>query len=385
MHFYLLPVLAVLAMGSGTDIPAGEVWNQLHARREALGHFHQEFEVTRTFKTAAATRSAKWPVTVDGSQNQWRETSRGGSGTNTRVFDGKNIFTFEEGENEYVRTKPSTKDGALLPSPYDLRNADWSKAIERERKSCGLSNVDHQCVVLDVPLKPWIKNRQNETIRMLHGTERVVLDTETGLLLSTRTIQIIENPGGGYQSDVTYVVTRMTYGPAKDETLFRLPSADMKEVKGLTRWNAAKINKLLGGKPAPEFTFTDLQGKQVALSAYKGKTVLLDFWATWCGPCRADAPALDQLYEKYSGKDLMIIGVSVDEDRAIVEKFLSKHPHPYPIVLTTENEMPRAYQIGVFPTYIVIDADGNVATATEGDKGFASLRKLLQKAGLEIR
>jgi hypothetical protein len=66
-----------------------------------------------------------------------------------------------------------------------------------------------------------------------------------------------------------------------------------------------------------------------------------------------------------------------------VEKFLNGHPLEYPLVLTTENEMPRPYQIAVFPTYIVIDRDGTLAAAVEGDKGFAELRKLLKKAGLE--
>jgi hypothetical protein len=66
--------------------------------------------------------------------------------------------------------------------------------------------------------------------------------------------------------------------------------------------------------------------------------------------------------QKYGDKNLMIVGVSVDEDRPVVEKFLTHHPPPYPIVLTTENEIPRPYQMGVFPTYIVIDSDGNFAS-----------------------
>jgi thiol-disulfide isomerase/thioredoxin len=139
----------------------------------------------------------------------------------------------------------------------------------------------------------------------------------------------------------------------------------------------------LGGNPAPELNAIDIQGRPVALSAYKGKTVLLDFWTTWCPPCRADGPALDKLYSKYGEKDFMIVGVSVSEDREIVEKFLKEHPHSYPVLLTSENEMPRPYQIGVFPTYIVIDRDGTIAAALEGDQGFGDLRRVLKKAGLE--
>ena len=85
---------------------------------------------------------------------------------------------------------------------------------------------------------------------------------------------------------------------------------------------------------------TDIQGRPLKLSDLKGKTVLLDFWATWCGPCRADGPALDKLYGKYGDKNLAVIGISVNEDRSVVQKFLAEHPHKYSIALTTENEIP---------------------------------------------
>jgi thiol-disulfide isomerase/thioredoxin len=219
---------------------------------------------------------------------------------------------------------------------------------------------------------------------MMQGTARLILDTETGLLIALRTVEVIENQRGSYQSDVTYALKRMTYGAAPDASVFQLPSSDMTEVKELSKWNAAKIRKEMVGKPASELEATDIQGKSVSLSSYQGKLVLLDFWTTWCPPCRADAPALDKLYRKYGEKDLMIVGISVSEERAIVEKFLKEHPHSFPVVLTTENDMPRPYQIGVFPTYVVIDRDGTVASAVEGDQGFSDLRKLLKKAGLEI-
>ena len=190
-------------------------------------------------------------------------------------------------------------------------------------------------------------------------------------------------PKGGYQLDIAYLLRRMSYGAPADASLFKLPSNDLREVKELSAWNAAKIKKQLAGKPAPDLAVTDLEGKTMTIAGFKGKTVLLDFWTTWCPPCRADAPALDKLYRRYGDKDLMIIGISVKEEREIVGKFLREHPHDFPIVLTTENEMPRPYQIRVFPTYIVIDGDGALASAVEGDQGFADLRRLLKKAGLD--
>jgi thiol-disulfide isomerase/thioredoxin len=102
------------------------------------------------------------------------------------------------------------------------------------------------------------------------------------------------------------------------------------------------------------------------------------------GPqCRADAPELDKLYANYGGKDLAIVGISVNEDRQIVEKFLKEQPHQFPIVLTSENEMPRPYQVGAFPTYMVIASDGTLASVADGDQGFGELRKFLKKAGMD--
>jgi len=115
----------------------------------------------------------------------------------------------------------------------------------------------------------------------------------------------------------------------------------------------------------------------------KGKTVLLDFWATWCPPCQADTSSLEKLNQKY-GKNLTIVGISVGEERETVEKYLKKHQHSYPVVLSIENQMPRTYQVGVFPTYLVISPNGTLTTARQGDQGFANLRRDLEKAGMAM-
>ena len=80
----------------------------------------------------------------------------------------------------------------------------------------------------------------------------------------------------------------------------------------------------------------------------------------------------------------MIIGLSVGEDRAVVEKFLKEHPHKFPIALTAENDLPRHYEVAALPTYVIIDAEGNLDTAVEGDRGFDGLRARLKKAGLDV-
>ena len=139
----------------------------------------------------------------------------------------------------------------------------------------------------------------------------------------------------------------------------------------------------LAGTPAPELNLTTLDGNPLSLESLKGRTVLLDFWATWCPPCRVDGPALDKLHARY-GAQLVIIGLSVGEDRAVVEKYAKERPHQFSIALTAENELPRHYDVVALPTYVIIDAEGNLDTAVEGDRGFDGLRTRLKQAGLDV-
>jgi cytochrome c biogenesis protein CcmG, thiol:disulfide interchange protein DsbE len=283
-----------------------------------------------------------------------------------------------------VRTKRQPSEEDALPAVYEVSRPDWEKALRLAQEPCGIPGIDHQCVLLELPIKRWIQaNTPDRRIEMTEGSKRLLFDIDTGLLISSRTVQAFNDEQGGYQSEVIYTLKRMSYGAPPDASVFRVPSGNMIEVKRLSPWNAAEIQKQLAGKPASALTVTDLQGNTLALADFRGKIVLLDFWTTWCPPCRADGPALEKLYSAYGGKDLVIVGISVNEDRGVVKKFLDEHPHSYPIVLTTENEMPSSYQIAAFPTYIVIGRNGTLITATEGDKGFTYLRKLLRKAGLD--
>jgi thiol-disulfide isomerase/thioredoxin len=384
MRFSLMIALMFTTLTASGQVPASRSWTDLKAKREGLPGLHQEFEVTQTFKTMRSSQGSKREIIIDIMQNKWREGSVSGSGDRIRIFDGQDLFLMEAEEDEFVRTKLKAKEDVPEPGPYGI-DLDWTKAKEVERAPCGYSGTDHTCIIIDAPMKKWMRGEVgNRITRMTDGTARVAIDSETGILVESHTQEAIDNERTSYVLDLTYLLKRMSYEAAPDAGLFMLPESGLHEVKELSRWNAARIKKQLVGKPAPELEVTDIQGKPVSLSDLKGKTILLDFWTTWCPPCLADAPALDRLYSKYAGKELMIVGISVSEEREIVESFLKKHPHKFPVVLTTENEMPRPYEIGIFPTYIVIGPDGTISTAAEGDQGFGELRKFLKKAGLEI-
>ena len=119
--------------------------------------------------------------------------------------------------------------------------------------------------------------------------------------------------------------------------------------------------------PAPSFDTIDLEGKQQRLSDHVGEVVLVNIWATWCGPCRNEMPKLDQLYRKHKGEGLVVFGFS-DEDTATQRKCLEQIPVSYPL-LTYIGDVPAIYRdIGVYPTIFFIDRQGRIQNGVTGDQ-----------------
>jgi thiol-disulfide isomerase/thioredoxin len=111
--------------------------------------------------------------------------------------------------------------------------------------------------------------------------------------------------------------------------------------------------------PAPDFKITALDGKPITLAALQGKVVLLNFWATWCGPCRAEIPDLVALQERYDGR-LQIIGLNVDDEEADIQQYVKETKINYPVAMTS-NEVRRQFGgIPALPTSFVLDTEGRV-------------------------
>ena len=122
------------------------------------------------------------------------------------------------------------------------------------------------------------------------------------------------------------------------------------------------------GRPmAPAFSLRDLDGKVVRLSDYRGKVVLVDFWATWCGPCRRALPHLKSLHARYGKKGFVILGLSVDHQGAgVVRDFVKKHGVTWPNVLADDAVLEAYDDVNVIPTAFLIDRSGRVAQRFTG-------------------
>jgi len=128
---------------------------------------------------------------------------------------------------------------------------------------------------------------------------------------------------------------------------------------------AAKGGKAL--KAAPEFTLQDADGKTVKLSDYKGKVVLLDFWATWCGPCKIEIPWFMEFQRKYKDQGFSVVGVSMDEGGwQTVKPFVEEFKMNYPVVIGNDETATAFGGIDVLPTTFIIDKQGRITATHQG-------------------
>ena len=116
---------------------------------------------------------------------------------------------------------------------------------------------------------------------------------------------------------------------------------------------------LVGG-PAPEITLKDLQGQEIKLSDLRGKVVLLNFWATWCKPCKDEMPAMQASYDKLRGQGLVVLAVNELEDTEKVIEHVRKHGHTFPVVMDHDNHVANRYGVLGLPASFLVDRQGIV-------------------------
>jgi len=119
------------------------------------------------------------------------------------------------------------------------------------------------------------------------------------------------------------------------------------------------------GQPAPEFTLADLEGKTHSLKDYRGKVVLLDFWATWCGPCRVSTPALGRLHQKLKARNFAVLSISVDDSADPVKKYVKKQNVPF-LTLMADSNVQAEYRVRAIPTFVLVDAEGVIVKIFQG-------------------
>ena len=113
-----------------------------------------------------------------------------------------------------------------------------------------------------------------------------------------------------------------------------------------------------GTNPAPQFQFTNNSGQLISLSDLRGKPVLINFWATWCSPCRMEMPYIQQIYNEWQEKGLVLLAINIGESASRVAEFMRSQGFSFPVLLDPEGEIAGQYGVRAIPTSFFIDKDG---------------------------
>lgn len=131
------------------------------------------------------------------------------------------------------------------------------------------------------------------------------------------------------------------------------------------RWASAQAPTIAAGQPAPDLALAIPGGAQ-RLSDLRGKVVYLDFWASWCGPCRQSFPWMNELQRKHGARGLQVVGMNLDANRADADRFLAQVPAQFALAFDAKGESPRLYQVKTMPSSVLIGADGRIEALHKG-------------------
>ncbi|HYN78585.1 MAG TPA: TlpA disulfide reductase family protein [Lamprocystis sp. (in: g-proteobacteria)] len=135
--------------------------------------------------------------------------------------------------------------------------------------------------------------------------------------------------------------------------------------------------------PAPAFDLQDAQGQPQRLAEHLGKPVILNFWATWCPPCRAEMPAMQRAYQALAAEGIAVIAVNVGDDADAIGEFLEETPVDFPLPMDTDSKVAQRYPMKGLPTTYVIDPQGRLVLVAEGERDWDDPKLLDQVRALK--
>src|SRR5690606_27710681 len=141
----------------------------------------------------------------------------------------------------------------------------------------------------------------------------------------------------------------------------------------------------LVGQPAPDFALKSASGQNLRLSEYRGEVVMINFWATWCGPCRQEMPLLDELYDRYQRVGFQLLGVNIDDDSSKAMNMAAELGVSFPVLFDSNKSVSREYEVQTMPVTILVDRNGTVRHVHQGykpgyeEKYLTEIRALLRE------
>ncbi len=282
-----------------------------------------------------------------------------------RVADGVTEWEFHPATNEYRKSPvgpgPRTSIAALERIDQDVKAA----SIAREE----LHTVNGKPVAVYVVRV--VRERRPEDGSADIGSAMYRIDKK-----SFAVHKVLEYSKAGTKS-TQYSITKWNQ-PVPDSLFAFTPQASARLVGAFSV--IAAESKAIVGSEAPDFALSDSSGKPVKLRDLRGKVLIVDFWATWCGPCRRLMPQIEKMHRELADKGLVVLGLNVGEDAETVAKFAKEQGYTFRLLLGAEPDVSDKYFVEAYPTTFVIDRQGRIAFREIGGAGVAELRSAVEGA-----
>lgn len=393
----LLPFLISACSGSDQKKDATELLTQVENRYKSLDHFQLEAVIHSSIEAGQRHQSVDVPIKytlVDPGKTRIEVTDS--RMAMTLVSDGSTTWTYIPSMNKYTVKKASllqNGDNAAatpdpnqnfrgiaeqLTKPFETITDEVKKAEITGEKTYSLDGKEVPVYVVSAVFKNGPQYQDSDatpTILLIAKDSKLVMKQEQKFNMESPQM------GGKVHIEQTIEMKKAVLdGKIPDKTFtFNVPDNADKIDHFPTKENNG--NSGMVGKPAKDFELTNLKGEKVRLSDLKGKVVLMDFWATWCAPCRKAHPHIQDLYDEYKDKGFVVLGIN-NESKQKARDYMQQEGYTFTTLLDTTNRVSMQYQVSAIPSVFIVGRDGKISSHLVGLRPESQIRDALKKAGL---
>jgi peroxiredoxin len=301
---------------------------------------------------------------------------------------GEKLYAFRPRHNDYKQAAAPKERAAFdrIPNPMrdllQMQNPSLMAALCDDASKFLLDGVTEVAKVPDTDIAgaklPTLEFKSE------HGDYRVALDPQTKLIRRidfdmVKTFTKHRDDVKKYLLTYDYTHSSPVANPAPEAFAWAVPD-DAREAVTAAPEVGENAEKALTGKPAPDFSLKGMDGKPVALADLQGNVIILDFWATWCGPCRASLPGLNKLHKELKEKGLQTFAVDLEESKDVVQPVAAKICPDIPVLFDEDSKVAKSYGVSGIPQTVVIGKDGKIRKIIIGGGNEARIRAAAEAA-----
>ncbi len=334
-----------------------DTFNTVVTARDAEGRFRVEFDDRVTSSSVVSDGGATWAYMPQAGKFAKLPAGQFTLGAQTPGPD------FEAMTRRYIDRYRSLSDRLLQATILD-------------EETLPLQSGEAQCYKVQAAYNPPPGMRDGSIQRVYW------IDQDSGLVVREQAVASMLQPNATTRVTVTQQIAFQIAAagdPVDPELFVFTPPPGAQEVESFRE--DAPGSAAAADAEAPDFTLENVQGAAMQLSKLRGKVVLLDFWATWCGPCRYDMPHVQALYEELGDRGFAVLGVNA-EPRERAQAYLDENGFAFPSLVDVGMRVAALYRVRAIPTFVVVDRQGRIASYMQGTRTREQLREAILAAGL---